>query len=304
MATEDKTLDLRLEAARTAQERSRLAFFATTIIAFAMLTAAWNAYLSFNRTYARDNPDLVPGGDPAAANNRLGTRELQREILKQWVSSRMIDVSLLGIRVDVDDAPTVGAVAMFVALIWFYFSIRRENFVIGFLCYDYKGPEHSADVKWRIYHGINSFSVFTNVRHSDNPFETISKIPPNKQSRLLRPIPTTLLFLPIIAVASILILDVISLFMMSPFRPDEERPIFVLLKGHLYGELFGIVFWWIVAAALALPNVYLCYRINWFANSTERVLRQYLELIERESPVRDEPPDHVGEQPSPGSGTA
>ena len=69
---EEKTLDLRIGAARSAQERTRLAFFASTVISLAIITAGWNAYFSFYKDFAFEFPSLEGGS---------GTVNLQKELL-------------------------------------------------------------------------------------------------------------------------------------------------------------------------------------------------------------------------------
>ena len=44
---EQKALDVRLEATRSAQERTQRFFFASTVISLVIITAGWNAYFSF-----------------------------------------------------------------------------------------------------------------------------------------------------------------------------------------------------------------------------------------------------------------
>ncbi len=100
---EQKALDIGIEATRSAQERTRRSFFASTVISLVIITAGWNAYLSFYREFAFAFPTLE-GGE--------GTQTLQKEMLTEWVRSRMINITILGIRVGVDDAPTLGSIAV------------------------------------------------------------------------------------------------------------------------------------------------------------------------------------------------
>ncbi|WP_435017900.1 hypothetical protein TA3x_005522 [Tundrisphaera sp. TA3] len=280
---DDKTLDLRLEASRAAQERSRLAFFTTTVISFAMITSGWNAYLSFYRDIAFAMRDLIQTDAPERPNNRLGTQELQRQMLREWTSSRMVNVSLLGIRVGVDDMPTIGAAALAVSLIWFYLSMRREHYIIGFLLHDYKGTQIPTDLKWRIFYGVNSYAIFTNVKHSDSPFTSINEVPGETSIKPLRPVMSALYYLPIIALTLLLALDIWSLFRPSPLRCSDQWLIRIIWDDpDRYFLLTGIVFWWIIALLLAYPILTLCKRISCFDHSTELVLKQFLDIIELE----------------------
>ena len=107
--TEDATLELRLEAAQAAQERTRIAFFATTLVSLAVLIAVWNAYLSSYHAYTLENAlSLAPNTAP-------GIHKLQEELLTQWVRSMSITISLIGITVGVGDAPIIASFALLIA---------------------------------------------------------------------------------------------------------------------------------------------------------------------------------------------
>ncbi len=269
---QDPALMVRLDASRTAQERSRLAFFATTIIALAMVTGAWNASLSFYRDVAFDFSNL-------AGDNLQGTETLQKELLTAWVHSRMINVSLLGITVGVDDASTVGAVALIVALVWFYFVIRRENHTIGRLLLDYHAS--APAVRWLIFHGINSHTVFSNVGQSDEPITSVSQRPVDKEVWLLRFLSHWLYYLPFAGLSFLIALEIFSLFRVSPFRPPPEKwVITILLEKHQCWEIITIVFWRLLSVVLAIPVFYLCRRISKFDCATENVLREFVGQFE------------------------
>jgi hypothetical protein len=201
----------------------------------------------------------------------------------------MINISLLGIRVGVDDAPTLGALAMLIALIWFYLSVRREHYVIAYLLHDYRGPEHPVDVKWRIFHGIISYAVFTNVRHFDNPFKSIDHPPAEGEMKLLRPLMSNLYYLPLASLVFVLLFDAWSVFRPSPFRTSNDWLFTILWKNEEYGELTSIIIWWVIGLLLAFPNGFLCRKISDFAHSTEHVLGQYWKLIKKESDSKSIP---------------
>jgi hypothetical protein len=205
-SVEAKTLDRRLDASRNAQERTRLAFFASTVIALALFTAGWNGYLSFYRDFASEFASLE-GGE--------GTTILQKELLSEWVRGRMINIALLGIRVGVDDAPFVGAVALAIAGIWLLYSIRRENHLIGWLLRDYRFANDKF--KWLVFSAINSATVFTNVTHGDAPFRTTTELPsPDEQLFLIRWAARHLWYLPILSLWFIIVLDFLSAFSFFP----------------------------------------------------------------------------------------
>jgi hypothetical protein len=214
-------LTFRIEAARSAQERTRLAYFASTVISLAIITTGWNAYLSFYRDFAFEFPSLEGGS---------GTENLQKEILSEWVKSRMINISLLGIRVGIDDAPILGGIALTIAVIWLFYSIRRENHTIGMMLTDYSIADDR--IKWLIFHGVNSSTVFTNVSHGDEPFRALARPSNSKQravirsmaSAVIRSMAKLLRYLPIFSLGFIILADIFSMFCFSPFRePDVQK---------------------------------------------------------------------------------
>jgi hypothetical protein len=289
----DPALQLRLEASRVAQERTRLAFFAATIIALMMVTGAWNPYLSFYRDVAYDFSNLAEAEPKTEVepkgNNRQGTQTLQKELLAAWLRNRMINVSVLGINVGVDDASTVGAVALIIALIWFYFVIRRENHTIGRLLIDYR--DSPKPIRWLIFHGINSYTVFSNVGQSDEPIGSITVQPQEHQVPPLRFLSHYLYFLPFVGLSFIIILEIHSLFRVSPFRPPFDKWVITILWEHqqqqceFFGELFWVILWRLLAIVLAIPVFRLCRRISRFDYATEFALRQFVGELMREPPV-------------------
>jgi len=171
----------RLAAATDAQKRSRLVLVIMGIACAALIVATYNAYLSFDRSFAlsvsAENPDDLsktrPDGTFAdvpmrrfKSDDRTGPSVLNEHALRSWADNRMVSISLLGIRVSVDDAPILGTVALFVISIWFLLSVRRENNVIVYLLRDTRRDGRDITVEllrrqWRIFHGIVSESVFT-----------------------------------------------------------------------------------------------------------------------------------------------
>jgi hypothetical protein len=287
-----KSLELRLEAARAAQERTRLAFFVVTIISLAMVTAGWNAYLSFYRDAAYEFRDLPQEHTDASGklHNEQGVRTLQREVLSAWVRSRMVNIALLGISVGTDDATTLGAAALLVALVWFYLAVRRENYSLGWLLMNYNRAP--LPLRWLVYHGINSYSVFTNVRHADNPITSIDQVPRDEPVRFLRGVTAHLYKLPFYALVLLLVLEIASLVRTSPFRPPFDQsamgvlPAFdqtvmgiLIHKGEWY-EILSVLFWRLVALALLIPVYRLCRRIDTFAKATEKNLATFLDRLE------------------------
>lgn len=281
----EKAIQIRLQAAQEAQQRTRLALFALIVVSITMITAGWNAYLSWYRSIAFSLRDL---------SKIDGINVLQSELLREWVRSRMINISILGIRVGVDDAPQLGALTLFVISIWFFFSTRRENYTIGYLLRETREDDH--DTRWMIFHGIISFSVFTNISNVDNPINSVrGPAPRDNTVDFARPAYRTLYFLPSIAIAMLLIQDVLSVFLLaSPFRESQDSALWSLLNKH---DVIYSFIWWAFSIAFGVLTFILCLKSMKFSMATEQVLTEYWDEI-RPSQAKTPDVDPTGAQGS------
>ena len=190
----------------------------------------------------------------------------------------MINVSLLGIKVGVDDAPTVGAFAMLVALVWFYVNVRRENEVIGLLLYESRTSPIRTQL--RVFHGIISYAVFTNVQQYKGPFKNIDRLPKRGKKWISAIIMWILFYLPPVAVLLLTVLDVASFFSDSPFRPNELTIHEIMTEREEYAKIYWIYGCYGFSFILAILILLLCGRIHRYARATEKALRKYLKAIE------------------------
>ena len=186
-AFDDDLINVRLNAASQAQTRSRLVLAALGIACASISIACYNAYLSFGYCDTLDalakDPSLLGMKDEKGNYVPVPTRDfsnaswdaLMRHDAESWVDSRYVSVSLLGIKVSVDDAPEIGTAALFIISIWLMLSVRRENRTICSLLSDTivprGGKDRAPDVarQWRVYHGIVSHSVFSTYRETLAP---------------------------------------------------------------------------------------------------------------------------------------
>jgi hypothetical protein len=266
----DKCLDLRLDAMRAAQDRSRFALLAVSIASLALLVAGWNAYFGYYGQFAMEqNP--TPTGENQVAE------KLRSELYSEWVKSRMITISLLGLHVGVDDATTVGAVAMWIVLYWLELCMRREHYSIAHLFRDYRGG--SQEERTLVFYAVNAYTVFTNVQHSDIPLRSLDEpFRPNQWTHTR--LPTLLMFwFPVIALVLLIAMDIASVFYYhTPFRDNWAQTPYEAMraKGTLgLRDIAMIFFWDVVAVVLLIPAGILCYRIVRFNNATEHLLRDF-----------------------------
>ena len=225
-----------------------------------------------------------PGKSPSPPQTSAAIRKLQETALTEWLKSRWISVAALGIAVGVDDAPTLGGVAILVALVWLYLCIRREHYTIAMLLRDYGDDRFDQGTKWAVFHGINLFTVFTTVGHFDEPVTNIRCPPPAETDwRLSKWAIKVMYFLPTAALLAVIALDIASMFMPSPARPGMDPLIRTLINENNLAELRSIAVWDFLSILLLLLVGHINLRITRFTRATEQLLRDFMAQI----------PDHL-----------
>lgn len=314
----DKELDARLAAARAAQERSRIAFITSTVISLSLLGLMYNSYLSIYRSFAFDHyySHIASTTDRELKElegtrwdesdkakhiqeEALNTKKLQERLMGEWVASRFITFSPLGIRFGVGDAPVLGAFALLVVSSWYFFVTRRENYTISILLRD-AWNTGNAEVRYRVYHEINSYTIFTNALYSNKSIRALNQPdPPDsydgqyRSFRFTRGISNLFLhYLPFVALTFVIVLDLQSWrpFIDSPFRDPPDSPL-----HPFHRDQFGSLSRYVTAATAMLLTPYIFhvnYKIYRFTSGTESVLRQFrhnlLEQCPRPGRVMDE----------------
>ena len=165
-----ESIKARLAGARAIQDQLRFVLGVMAIISIMILIASYNAYLSFDYAWALDEAAHI---FPA---ERKTSDILTEQALRAWADSRSVLISLVGIRVNVDDAPVLGTLSLFVASLWLLLLARRENKTIGLLLQDtdstvvsdqnQKQIRRYGEERWLIFHTIVSNSVFMNLDRS------------------------------------------------------------------------------------------------------------------------------------------
>jgi hypothetical protein len=258
-------IKIRLKGSIEAVKRARLAFLASTVASLAVFITEWNAYLSWYRRFPlREKfPD-----------NEI-TREAFKYVLQEFVQSRVITVSLLGIRVGVSDMAVLGSLSLLVFSIWLFFSIRRHNHTTGSLLRDTQSLE--PVVRRLVYYGVSSFLVFTTITSFDGAISTLEEEAPSKEARLSRGVVTFLFYLPAIVIGLTILGDILSVY---KFHAVFSFPHDALGKGELSPELRNrFLIMELLAVSIGVPTFYLCRKIIHFEKSTAMVLRQYLKLL-------------------------
>lgn len=272
---------VRLEGARDATKRTRLAFIAVTVISVAIVIAVFNSAISWNRIflfYADFPPSAV-------------TSEVDKAIIKAWVKSTHVSVSLLGVDFEVSDAAFLGSTSLYILTLWFFYSIRRENHLIGPLLID---ASHNQDAETRamVFHGVASQMIFVAITGSDKPIDSLTPGKPSDSgSFVLRATIVALFYLPVFTIALIIVTDVWSLFRESPARFPHD-----VLHSQIktWGEIFSIIGWEAIALFLGTVTFFMCRGALSFQRATGDVLREfYTSFIATEALARTDALRHT-----------
>jgi hypothetical protein len=258
----------RIDGAKEAIKRSRSVFLILTIVSVALLIAAWNAYFSWTREIPL-RLHSFPTDEVAA--------HAQRHLIDEWVSSQMIGIPLLGIRVGVGDAAPLGGLSVLILTIWFYFATRLENRAIGELLID--TLDETTEVKSRIFHSISSYLVFITIATSDLPISSL-RAPAQtlKPFGALRAMVKILAFLAPFAILVIVACDTATIFWLkSPYRAGHLP---LIKQGDI--SLYSWVEWGsieLIALTFAGFAAFLCVKSLGFTHATANILDEYSKLV-------------------------
>lgn len=298
VAETHESISARLEGAKAAQSQTRLTLATMAIISVMMLTAAYNAYLSYDYYWIIDGR-CPPEGTAAKEPNKEHDKEaniFKEQAYRDWAASRTVLISLLGIRVSVDDAAVLGTAVLFVLSLWLFLVARRENHTIGFLLRDTDTHRHASNVepsvmssaekrpevysdgeRWLIYHTIVSNNLFVifdrlppvSTLAGPNSLTATSRLKDKDNGRLdklwLKLIRNFFFWFPVIVSLVVFGLDSWSYFRLDPFGIN------CVAEG-------GSKFFWNTRLAFLgcwIPLMICCMKSNRYSRSTENVLRRY-----------------------------
>jgi hypothetical protein len=295
VAETHESISARLEGAKGSQAKIRLTLGTMALISVMMLITAYNAYLSYDYMWITGQSErgrvLADG---------LAPDILTGQALKDWAASRTVQISLLGIRVSVDDAAILGSAGLFVLSLWLLLLARQEYHIIGSLLRDTDTPRpkdtgdssatrptegrpcvYSSGERWLIFHTIISNSLFFTFDHSLSSVHSLdeqdSPAAPAAGARRggltkagLKFLRNFFFLFPAVASLAVFCLDRWSYFIADPFEPQYAIP------G------VGPFFWWSFAVFLAcwIPLAICCWRSSLYSRETEKVLRGYGDVLQ------------------------
>ena len=293
IAETPESIAARLEGAKTAQGQTRFTLAMMAIVSMMMLISAYNAYLSFDSGWILARTGKL---DTDTVSDVLTT-----QALLDWAAARNVEVSLLGIRVSVDDAPVLGTAALFVLALWLLLATRRENHTVGSLLRDTdsviaddeamapdlvpaKPFSYSNSQRWLIFHSIVAHSLFVTFDGSMARVRSLRGANPLMAQRAKgikgRLSLFALLFarrfffwFPFFVAAFIFYLDRRSYFQPDPFSPGAAIP---GASAPFFFESMAVFF------ACWAPLVACCVGSGRYSEATDAVLREYGKRLQRD----------------------
>lgn len=261
-------LQMRIEAAREAVKRGRLAFLVATILSLSVIVSLYNSYLSWYRGFALQTN---------FASNEV-TRQAQIFLLDEWVKNQTIAIQPLGMRVGTSDVAFLGSASLFICSLWFFFCVRRQNHVIGLLLAD--TDEEPREILNLVYHGISSHLVFLDTTGSDQPIASLEPSFPaqGKGIPFVRGSVKLLYLLPGITIFLCVIFDTLTIFLIeAPFR-FPHKPLAMKLSAN---DTIWILVFEIAAIILGTLSCVMSARVIIFENGTEKLLREYHAILRK-----------------------
>jgi hypothetical protein len=282
-AIELKTVEIRLNGIKEATHRSRFVFLVMTVVASTILLTVWNNCLSWERGMAFSLNKLHESpNDPASASLRI--------LVNEWIRSLGVSIGLLGSRVSGSDLSIIGSACLIVVMTWYFYSQRRENRAIVSLlqdCYEgYEGKRVSKTICSMVFAGIVHSLVFIDLGKGDKPVSGLERSEKQGQGKkenifLIRSVIKALVYLPPITIFLVIITDVVSLYIDSPFRPpgslNHNLEEFERNKAIIFDSFGGLS---------ALYTWYLCRKSTRFSKATTNTLIEYQAFIRPLAKVR------------------
>jgi hypothetical protein len=300
IAETPESITARLDGAQEAQRQTRFTLGMMAVVSMMMLILSYNAYLSFDsgwilaRASDSEHP-IVPADDAGSVADVLTHVALQ-----DWADARSAEISLLGIRVSVDDAPILGTISLFLFSLWLLLVTRRENNTVGSLLRDTdtaRGPGGVEDralyakgQRWRIFHTLLANNLFVTFDRSmsridslggDNRLLSDSRIDSGGSlSRLALWCARNFFFgFPVATSLFVFYLDRRSYFQPDPFAPEMGIP------GASAPLFFASA---IVFLACWIPLLVCCIGAARYSSATDNVLRDYGERLQSDLMRRDQ----------------
>lgn len=295
-----ETIAARLDGAKTAQANIRFTLGMMAVISTMILIASYNAYLSYDYSWIlkadhkfQQSQDFNP------------PKILQEQALRDWASSRTIFISLLGIRVSVDDAAILGTAVLFILSMWLLLWARREHYTTSRILRDTlrdntrpppgtqpmsRSTAYTDQERWLIFHTINSNGIFfaitpsfSSVRSLTGPLPAADTTFKRTVNRIGLPLLRNFFFLfPVITALIVIVIDHFSFAIADPFDPHYGIP----------GDDPRTFWKSIIALGIWLLLLFCCWCSSRYSAVTESLLRKYHASLDSDSSEQKFAPDN------------
>lgn len=269
----DKAWDARVQGALSAIARTRYSFIATVIFSVAVIVAEYNSHFSWYVGFAKQLSFPQPGPDGIGEVPRIS----QEELVRNWIGSNRVSISLFGINFGMSDAAILGSTTLYIMSIWLFYAARRENHLIATLLHDAHEKKDLATIEW-IYHAISSNLVFITVSEKDTAIDNLADAR-NHQGNIVHFVRAefvAMLFLPFFAIAFIFCSDISSL-LASPFVrwPRQDGDILLQHIVKSIGTTLFLLSMLVFCGFLGALTLNLCRRIREFQVATGKILQDF-----------------------------
>jgi len=287
-AETSQSITERLNGANASQSQTRLTLAVMAIVSVMMLITTYNAYFSYDYNWLLSEKDLKV--DPTTAAGIL-----REQAFKDFAAARIVQVSLLGIRVSVDDAPVVGTAILLLLSLWLLLVTRRENYTVGFLLRDTDSERDVPDVqtsvqsftaeqRWRIFHSVLANSVLLTLNPSLARFRSLRQRGFTIAGRRMKVLNVLnrwafigvrafFFMFPVITSLAVFLADRYSYFIPDPFEPHAATPDFHIA---FYRRSMWVYF------VCWVPLTMCCWRSRQYLVATEKILHEYAARLRRD----------------------
>lgn len=253
-----------IDGAEKCISRSHWIYLTNIILFFSAITLCWNLYLSWVTNFYSSikTMDISKLTIP------------QSELLRLWTKSTYIELPIINVPIQISDAAVIISLAFFILVIWLFFSVRRENHVVGKSLMLAVSENASNELKKQIYYGITFSNLFSSISDRDDPITSLTyKEPETKARRSVRPLIKFVFFAPALCIFLIITFDILSLFAIeSSFRSPYLDSLINELK---FGDIFKIVIMEFVALVFGVSCIFLGYQSWIFEKETNNLLKEF-----------------------------
>jgi hypothetical protein len=245
--------------------RVRWVFSAVLFATASIFAGMWNLYFSWLRTIFL-HTDAI---------SKIPPSEACKSLLGYWIDSSFLTFPILGVRISISDAAIILSGSLAVLIIWLFFSVRRENHLIGkALRLTRKADKIS---KLYIYYGISFASVFLTMSEHDEPIRQLDYRETEGSVFGIRQLVRLFFYFPSISIFTIVNIDVLTLFVIpSPFRSFYSPVGFSNLQP---GDWVLAVLMEIFAISMGIICAFLGNRCRQYQDGTMMLLREYAKSI-------------------------